>query len=215
MNFKELRQENLNDTFASFERAFNQLGINFYIIGALARDTWFANKGIRALGTKDIDLAVAVSNESQYNELKDFLVKNEGFTGSSSNEYVLFDKKGQQIDLLPFGALEIEGRKIIDKEGAIRTDISGFKEVYKDAVEEVNFEDKYTFKVSSLPGIVMLKLIAFDDRPEMRTKDIQDISAILDHYFVIEDDNIYSQHSDLFELEGNSVSGNKFSLELH
>lgn len=205
INFKELRQENLKDTFASFERAFTHLGIDFYLIGALARDTWFAQKGIRALGTKDIDWAVAVTEETQFKQLKDFLIQKEGFTDSSSNEYVLFDKKGFQIDLLPFGAIEIEGNKFMDSTGIVRTDISGFQEVYDEAVEEVNFENKYTFKVSSLPGVVILKLIAFDDRPEMRTKDIQDIGIILNHYFEIETETIYSKHADLFEQESELI----------
>lgn len=199
INFKDLRQENLKDIFAAFERALQELDIDFYLIGALARDTWFAQKGIRALGTKDIDWAVAVSEESQFKKLKEFLIKNEGFTESSSNEYVLFDKKGQQIDLLPFGAMEIEGNKFVDSAGVVRTDITGFKEVYDGAVENVNFEDKYTFKVSSLPGIVILKLIAFDDRPEMRSNDIRDIGIILNHYFALETETIYSKHTDLFE----------------
>ncbi len=201
INFKQLRQENLKDAFAAFERAFTSLGIDFYLIGALARDTWFAQKGIRALGTKDMDWAVAITEEKQFKELKDFLVQNEGFTESSSNEYVLFDEKGLQIDLLPFGAIEIEGNKFIDSTGVVRTNISGFKEVYDEAVEEVNFENKFTFKVSSLPGVVILKFIAFDDRPEMRTKDIQDIGIILNHYFDIETEAIYSKHTDLFEHE--------------
>lgn len=206
INFKELRQENLKDIFAAFERALKELDIDFYLIGALARDTWFAQKGIRALGTKDIDWAVAVSEESQFKKLKEFLIKNEGFTDSSSNEFVLFDKKGQQIDLLPFGAMEIEGNKFVDSTGVARTDITGFQEVYDGAVEDVNFEGKYTFKVSSLPGIVILKLIAFDDRPEIRSKDIQDIGIILNHYFTIETETIYSKHTDLFEEESDLQS---------
>jgi predicted nucleotidyltransferase len=201
INFKQLRQENLKDVFDSFERALSALNIDFYLIGALARDTWFAQKGIHALGTKDIDWAVLVSNEKDFEELKSFLVRNEGFTESTSNEYVLFDKKGVQIDLLPFGAIEIEGNKFIDSEGVVRTDISGFKEVYEEAVEDVTFENRYKFKVSSLPGIVILKLIAFDDRPEARIKDVQDIGLILNHYFELESEHIYENYSDLFEEE--------------
>ncbi|HTE24457.1 hypothetical protein [Flavitalea sp.] len=202
INFKELRQENLKDIFASFERALQALDIDFYLIGALARDTWFAQKNIRTLGTKDVDWAVAVSEESQFKKLKEFLIKNEGFSDSSSNEYIVFDKKGQQIDLLPFGAIEIESNKFIDSTGIARSDITGFQEVYEGAVEDVKFEGKYTFKVSSLPGIVILKLIAFDDRPEMRTKDIQDIGSILNNYFDIETEMIYRKYVDLFEVYG-------------
>jgi predicted nucleotidyltransferase len=91
------------------------------------------------LGTKDVDLAVLISDKDKYMELKNFLVQKEAFTASTSNEYIVFDKKGNQIDLLPFGAIEIEGKKIIDKEGLVHTDLSGFKEVYETTVEEVNF----------------------------------------------------------------------------
>ena len=74
INFKQLRQENLKEVFASFERALQVLDIDFYLIGAIARDTWFAQKGIRALGTKDVDFAVMVSNPEIFSELKKYLV---------------------------------------------------------------------------------------------------------------------------------------------
>lgn len=206
INFKQLRQEGLEQTFAAFERAMHALKVDFYLIGALARDTWFAQKGIRALGTKDIDLAIFVSDTQKYEALKQFLIIEESFTSSTNNEYVLFDKKGQQIDLLPFGLIEIEGKKIIDSKGMAHTNISGFKEVYDEAVEEVNFEDKFTFKVCTLAGIVILKLIAYDDRPEMRSKDIEDIGAIINNYFDMESEFIYDKHSDLFAEDiGNMI----------
>lgn len=100
INFKQLRQENLKSTFAAFERAFSKLRIRFYLIGALARDTWFVGKGIRALGTKDIDLAVLVSDLSQYDALKTFLVQKEKFS-LTANEYTLRDPQGYEVDLFP------------------------------------------------------------------------------------------------------------------
>ncbi len=206
INFKELRQENLKDIFAAFERALQQLDIDFYLIGALARDTWFAQKGIRALGTKDIDFAVMVSDPEKFDALKKYMISKEGFTESSTNEYVLFDRKGNQIDLLPFGSIEIEGKKIVDKQGMTRTDISGFKEVYEEAIEEVSFEGKYRFNVSTLAGIVILKFISYDDRPEMRSQDIKDIGAILKNYFELETETIYEHHTDLFQEEENDLT---------
>ncbi len=205
ISFKALRQEGAKDVFASLNRALKVLEIDFYLIGALARDTWFAQKGIRALGTKDIDFAVLVSDESKYQSLRHFLIKEEEFTESSSNEYVLFNKQGKQIDLLPFGAVEIEGKKIVDKEGLFHTNISGFKEVYEEGTEEVNFEGEYNFKVSTLAGIVILKLIAYDDRPEIRSNDIRDIAAIIRHYFNLESDLIYENHVELFAGEEHSL----------
>ena len=57
ISFKQLRQENLKETFASLERALTAINIDFYLIGAIARDAWFVQKGVRALGTKDVDFA--------------------------------------------------------------------------------------------------------------------------------------------------------------
>ncbi len=205
ISFNALRQEGAKDVFASLNRALETLEIDFYLIGALARDTWFAQKGIRALGTKDIDFAVLVSDESQYQSLRNFLIQEEDFTESSSNEYVLFNKQGHQIDLLPFGAVEIEGKKIVDKQGLFHTNISGFKEVYEEGTEEVNFDGEYNFKVSTLAGIVILKLIAYDDRPEIRSNDMGDIAAIIRHYFDLESDLIYENHADLFAGEEQSL----------
>ncbi|HTM91311.1 MAG TPA: hypothetical protein VL095_02755 [Flavisolibacter sp.] len=201
INFKQLRQEGLKELFYALERSFNSLKIDFYIIGALARDTWFAQKGIRALGTKDIDLAIFISDYDKFDMLKQHLITTENFISSSTNEYVLFDRNGLQIDLLPFGAIDLEGRKIIDHQGIHHSNVLGFKEVYEEAVEEVNFENRFQFKVSTLPGIVVLKFIAYDDRPEIRSQDIKDIYAILMHYFDLETDLIYEKHADLFEQE--------------
>lgn len=41
-------------------------------------------------------------------------------------------------------------------------------------------------------------MLAWEDRPEGRTKDIIDISEILDHFFSINDEEIWEHHSDLF-----------------
>ena len=74
--------------------------------------------------------------------------------------------------------MEIEGKEIVDLQGKRHSNVLGFKEVYEEAVEAVNFENDL-FKVSTLPCIVVLKFIAYDDRPEIRSQDIKDIYAII------------------------------------
>lgn len=49
-------------------------------------------------------------------------------------------------------------------------------EVYQSGTEEVEMETGHNFKIATLPSIVLLKLIAFDDRPEKRSKDARDIA---------------------------------------
>lgn len=88
---------------------------------------------------------------------------------------------------------------MLEDKGLTQIAVNGFREVYENGTDEVEFENDQVFKVCTLPGIVILKLIAYDDRPEVRQNDIKDITLILKHYFNIETDNIYELHNDLFE----------------
>lgn len=201
INFEALRQEGLKPLFEALERGFKLLGIDFYLVGAIARDTWFAHKGIAPLGTKDVDFAVYIPSKEDYEKLKKYLSDKEGFNTSTQNEFVVFSPEGLQVDLLPFGEIEVEGKVMLEGKGLTQIAVNGFREVYEVGTSIVEFENEQSFKVCTLPGIVILKLIAFDDRPEVRTKDIKDIALILKHYFDIESDIIYDFHNDLFEDE--------------
>lgn len=201
IDYKALRQESLKPLFDSLERGFKVLDIDFYLVGAVARDTWFVSSGITATGTKDVDFAVYISSKENFEQLKMYLQEKEEFQTSSQNYFTLFSPEGLQLDLLPFGEVEVEGKKMIPGKGSAQIAINGFREVYETGTDIVEFEDGHTFKVCTLPGIVILKLIAFDDRPEIRQKDIKDIALILKHYFDIESDLIYDDHNDLFDAD--------------
>lgn len=199
INFESLRQEGLKPLFEALERGFKALHIDFYLVGAIARDTWFAHHGILPLGTKDVDFAVFIPSKENYEKLKVYLHDKEGFGTSTQNQFVLFSPQGLEVDLLPFGEIEVEGKVMMEGKGMAKIAINGFREVYECGTDIVEFENKQSFKVCTLPGIVILKLIAFDDRPEIRQNDIKDITLILKHYFDIETDIIYELHNDLFE----------------
>lgn len=199
INFESLRQEGLKPLFKALERGFNALEIDFYLVGAIARDTWFAHHGVRPLGTKDVDFAVYIPSKENYEKLREYLRENEGFQTSSQNQFVIFSQEGLEVDLLPFGEIEVEGKVMMKGKGLTQIAVNGFREVYENGTDEVEFENDQVFKVCTLPGIVILKLIAYDDRPEVRQNDIKDITLILKHYFDIETDNIYELHNDLFE----------------
>jgi predicted nucleotidyltransferase len=62
-------------------------------------------------------------------------------------------------------------------------------------------EEQHRFKFCTLPEIVILKLIAWQDRPEIRRDEIKDISKILKHFFEMYADEIYENHNDLFGSE--------------
>lgn len=205
INFKQIQQEGFSELFASLNRAFESIGIDFYIVGAVARDAWFAQKGLKASGTRDVDLVIYIPKKEKFPALKNYLEEKEGFKSSTQNPYVMFSPKEHQVDLLPFGEIEVEGKVMIPGTGLTQIAVNGFREVYEAALIPVNFEGEQIFKVCTLPGIVILKLIAYDDRPEHRQKDIGDISRILQNYFEIESDLIYEHHIDLFESDSEQL----------
>ena len=198
--FSKIREEGqFKEIFLALERGFIKFGIDFYLVGATARDVWM--KGIHDLppkrATSDIDFGIMIKDSFVFDDLKSYLIEEEGFIPSKGNEFVLIWKDKSQVDLIPFGDLESEGIVTVKGTGFTSMNVEGFKEVYEQASEEIITEDQ-RFKVCTLPGIVILKLIAWDDRPEVRRDDIDDIAEIIKNYFHLNDEVIYEQHSDLF-----------------
>ncbi len=77
---------------------------------------------------------------------------------------------GIQVDLLPFGEIEIDESVVLEVTRMTSVKVNGFKEVYGSGNEEILMETGHSFKIVSLPSIVLLKFIVFDDRPEVRFK---------------------------------------------
>lgn len=185
----------------ALERGLKQFNIDFYLVGAVARDVWMsAIHGIPPSRiTGDIDFAVFINDKGIYEALKKYLIETEGFHPYKGNAFVLVWKGFIQVDLLPFGEIEGKGAHV-KVEGTGLTDLSvpGFKEIYDYGLPEAELEGKHHFKFCTLPGIVLLKLMAYEDRPEIRRDDIKDISKILKHFFDMYDEEIYANHLDLF-----------------
>lgn len=200
-DFNKIRQEkSILRILEALERGFVKFGIDFYLLGAVAREVWM--RGLQDItprrATSDIDFGILTKNSEHFEELKKYLINEEGFTPYHENAFVLITPDKRQIDILPFGAIEKEGKVTVKGTGMTTLYVDGMKEVFEDGIPEVTFEGKITFKVCTLPGIVLLKLVAWDDRPEIRKSDLIDIADIMFHFFSIYDEMIWSEHSDLF-----------------
>jgi predicted nucleotidyltransferase len=198
MNLSEIKEGPLKNIFDALEEAFKKNDIDFYLIGAQARDQWYAKQNLVARQTNDVDFAVYISDNKDYQAVRVYLKEHFQFTETKENQFVLFSPAGLQIDILPFGELEIDDAINFKGEGLSSIKVNGFKEIYKNGTEEFKMDTGHEFKVASLPSIVLLKLIAFDDRPEKRLKDAIDINNIISNYFELQKENIYSNHNDLF-----------------
>jgi len=193
----------LKPVLDTLEHAFNTLGINYYLIGAFARQIRYNQAKIPYRATKDIDYAVLVGSSNEYQTIKDYLVTHAKYVESKNNAFVLTSAEGLQIDILPFGEIEQQGIVNISGTGMTSIKVDGMKEVYEFGTERVELDTGNSFRVATLPGILLLKLIAYDDRPEQRQKDAIDIGNIIMNFFLLHDTIIYDFHNDLFEQERN------------
>ncbi|MEO6837642.1 MAG: hypothetical protein ABI185_04600 [Ginsengibacter sp.] len=82
--------------------------------------------------------------------------------------------------------------------GLTNISLQGFTEVYEEGLPQLELGETHLFKFCTLPGIVLLKIIAWDDRREKRRDDIKDISDILSHFFNMYDNENWTNHNDLF-----------------
>jgi len=208
ITYNALEVEGLKDVLETIGTACNHLTIDFFIVGALARNIWYANSNIELRGTEDIDFGVYVSDVKTYEKLKALLIGNYEYIQAQGNAFCLLTPDGKGIDLMPFGEIAKDGEVMIEGSGMTTLKLHGFKEAYKEGSIDTQIEDK-VYKSCSIPGIVVLKLIAYDDRPDRRVKDIKDITSICAHYADIESDMIWEEHSDLY---GDDKSHNQVGL---
>lgn len=207
IKLEDLRQQNLKELFKILESVLIEFEVEFYILGAMARDAWYAKRQIGSRTTCDVDFALYVSTQEQYDEIVKQLINKHGFSEIKGIPFRLQTPFGYTIDLIPFGEISIDEAVLPDETWDRPIFVNGFKETFEHALVPVEVEDdsSLTFKVASLASIVLLKLIAYDDRPEMRNTDPADISDIIMHFFDIESEVIYEDHNDLFSRD----------LELH
>ena len=183
MDLSSIREGELKEVFDELEEAFEHLNIDFYLIGALARDIWYARGDKKFRTTKDVDFAIMISNKEDYEAVRSYLIENKSYREVKTNSFVLLTPAGIQVDILPFGEIEINDEVKFEGTGLTSIKVNGFNEVYLAGTETVELSTGHTFKVATLPAIVLLKFIAYDDRPEVRAKDARDIINIMLHFF--------------------------------
>jgi predicted nucleotidyltransferase len=83
INFKQLRQQpQLSEMLSALERGLKKFDIDFYLVGAVARDLWMSaiNNIPPSRITGDIDFAVFIDDKGIYDNLKKYLIEVEKFS---------------------------------------------------------------------------------------------------------------------------------------
>lgn len=164
--------------------ACEALGVDFFVIGALARDLHLEHvHGIAARRrTQDVDAAAAIGSWCAYEQLRGRLTGNYDFRETDEKQR-LVSPEGARLDLVPFGGLEEEGHIIQwPPDGVVAMSTLGLAQARKAAVPFV-LDGSLTFSVASLPGLGLLKLIAWEEKPYDRAHDAQDLCFIMQSYY--------------------------------
>jgi predicted nucleotidyltransferase len=155
--------------------------------------------------TRDIDFGLALESWEQFITFKADLSSCEGFRKSATKVHRLHYKHPNvelevPVDLIPFGPIESEHGTIAwppDKDMVMN--VAGFDEALRSAVL-ISIQDDLVVSVASLPGLTILKLLAWYDRRRLNSKDASDLYTLLSRYATAGNtDRLYDEELDLLE----------------
>jgi predicted nucleotidyltransferase len=163
----------------------NSLSLPYFLAGATARDLVLENIFGRAPGklTRDLDFGFVLSDWKQFENLKAALMSTGRFKTDRAIQRVLYQHSAGisvRVDLIPFGGVQ-EGSQISwPPHNDFVMNVAGFKEALESAIQ-VQVESDLVVPVTSLPGLIILKLFAWADRKHEK-RDAPDILKILTDY---------------------------------
>lgn len=170
----------------------SRLGIPYFIAGATARDLLLYHVFDRNPGRKthDIDTAILLSDWNDFTAVKNALLES-GLSDTKLPHRLMHEVSGLPIDIIPFGSIADDTSEIQwPPEHVITMSVAGFQEAFDNSVL-IDIGKSIKLKVSSLAGLVLLKLMAWQERKRETSKDIADFLTILTEYSNVEFDRLY------------------------
>ena len=161
----------------------------FFVAGATARDLILVNVYGLSPGraTRDIDFGIAVETWDVFRTLKAQLVATSQFAENptAQQRLVYTDKVAGfsiPIDLIPFRGVSSANQTIEWPPGRDTVlNVAGFEEAWASSMP-IAVEDDFVVRVASVPGLTLLKLIAWVDPRIENNKDAADLYRLLTTY---------------------------------
>jgi predicted nucleotidyltransferase len=187
----------------------------YFVAGATARDLILVNiHGLRpGRATRDIDFGIAVESWDHFARLKEGLVATGDFQSErrALQRLVYSDQAAGfslPVDLIPFRGVASANSTIEwPPNRDIVMNVAGFEEALTSSVY-IEIDEDLSVRVASLPGLTLLKLVAWSDRGRETNKDAADLYRLLAAYADAGNtDRLYDHEMELLEAVG-------FDLEL-
>lgn len=182
-------------------QAAERAGVEWMITGAMARYLVFTviHGCSPGRSTQDWDVGVQVGYWAQFTTLEDHLIAEAGFQRDPRQRQRLHGPAGGVVDLIPFGGVEAEDGEVHwGKEEEFHLNVTGFQHAYA-ASYRVRLTDSVTSRVVSPPGLVLLKLVAWQDRHLENDRDAEDLAYLLRQYHHLVAEALYGPHLDVME----------------
>lgn len=189
------------------ERAASALNCPFFVAGATARDLMLVNVyGLRpGRATRDVDFGIALKNWDEFQNLKERMIATGEFAGDAkAMQRMLYTDRADRfsipVDLIPFRGVASADQTIAwPPRRDIVLNVAGFEEAWASSLM-VAVEESLTVRVASIPGLTLLKLIAWADRGARNNKDAADLHRLLTTYFDAGNfDRLYDEELALLE----------------
>ena len=183
-----LQNNLLYDTLKALSKVMYDLQLDVYVVGALARD--IAMEILKMppspRRTADLDVAIALKDWSQFELLKEQLLKNNFVKGKPKQRFYYKGEDGNndyEIDIVPFGKLETDEKVAWPPEGNPEMSVKCFKDVMNIA-DTVVIDDTIIVKMAPLSGQFLIKFDTWIDRHLLTDKDAADMLYIMDNFYL-------------------------------
>lgn len=198
----KLQDPIIKDILEKLSSYFKGEKIQFYVIGATARDIILSLHGEKAKrATRDLDIAIAISDWSKYADVEKGITNIDGFTKDPQQKQRFLYRQTFQVDIVPFGDIKKEDDKIYGPpDETVAMTSLGFPEA-QGKTYSVKIDDDLTIDVASLAGIFVLKLFAWTDRNVASNSDADDMGFIINNYLSIHEDRAIEDHYEEIYLD--------------
>ncbi|WP_446776852.1 nucleotidyl transferase AbiEii/AbiGii toxin family protein [Macellibacteroides fermentans] len=200
---KNLNNPLLKDLLKDLSSFFGSINVDFYVIGATARDIILSNLHdlVPERKTDDLDIAIAISDWNQFRSIEENLPKIEGFEKSKELKQRFIYNGIYVVDIVPFGDVaEDDGNIYWPPDETIAMSVWGFPEM-ADSTINVEIDGEVSIKIASIPGLFILKLVAWRDRHLVGSKDAYDMALLMKNYLDINIERAVEEHYDLYETD--------------
>jgi predicted nucleotidyltransferase len=192
--------------FSDIDAIATASGIQFFLIGAKARDIFFTD--IYDISTRratlDVDVAIRVKNWDEFKKLITSLLSTQKFTQDKKTHHRFKHQNSVLVDILPFGEIEKPSGSIIwpEQDEKVMSTI-GFDEAWLSSVlVKIRKEPELLVRLAVPAALAIMKLVSWNQMYPERNDDAKDLLFLMKEYINAGNDaRLHDEDKDLTEYK--------------